>query len=129
MRAQVIAVDLKPLRLNFAQVCVQCGEKSCESPACVAKHERSRWIVCRQCDGYMETPTGEHCYCLAGVEETFPSGTTRLPRRLAVVSESTVEAPAVAKRARVAPCVPGAPGSLAYDPEFAEYLAYKRQRS
>jgi hypothetical protein len=125
MRAQGIAADLKPTRLNFAGICIQCDEKGCDSPACVAKHERSRWIICHHCDGYMFTADGDRCYCLGGLEETYHPGMPRLaPRRLSVVPDE----PPAAPRGRVAPLVPGAQGSLAYDPEFAEYLAYKRSQ-
>jgi hypothetical protein len=129
MRAQVIAADLKPSRLNFAGVCIQCDEKGCQSSACVAKHERSRWIVCRQCDGYMFTAEGDRCGCLGGLEETYHPGMPSLaPRRLSVVPDEPAvpDEPPAAPRGRVAPLVPGAQGSLAFDPEFAEYLAYKR---
>jgi hypothetical protein len=125
MRAQVIAAtELKPLRLNFAQVCIQCGERWCESPLCVAKHERSRWIVCRACDGFMETTDGLGCSCLFGLEETYPAGGSRLPARTAMAPPGRPAAPAD----RATPCVPGALGSLAFDPEYAEYVAYKAGR-
>ncbi len=51
MQAQVNAALFRPLRLNFAQVCIWCAERWCESAECVAKHERSTWAVCEECDG------------------------------------------------------------------------------
>src|SRR5262249_24923056 len=92
MPAQLTSAIVKPLRLNFAQICIWCGERWCESPKCVANHERSTWIVCPECDGTMQTPTSFVCTCYAGVTEGWPSDTTtvyvpgeRGPERVAVV--------------------------------------------
>jgi hypothetical protein len=73
MPDQTIATELKPLRLNFAQWCIWCSERWCDSPKCVAKHERSFWIVCPECDGTMQNHDGMGCCCAYGlVEATRP---------------------------------------------------------
>jgi hypothetical protein len=69
MQVQVNAALFRPLRLNFAQVCIWCGERWCESPRCVAKHERSTWAVCQTCDGGVLDEAGLACSCAYGVEE------------------------------------------------------------
>ena len=58
----------KPMRLNFARVCLWCGVRDCESPRCVGLHERSRWAICDECDGY---EAGD-CTCVHGVIEMAP---------------------------------------------------------
>jgi hypothetical protein len=72
MPSQAIATELKPLRLNFAQYCIQCGDRWCESPACIARHERSRWMIYR-CEGTMEDDDGCPCGCLFGLLEDWPA--------------------------------------------------------
>jgi hypothetical protein len=70
MPRQAIATELKPLRLNFAQYCIQCGDRWCESPSCIAKHDRSRWMVCDRCDGTLEDQDGLPCgWCAFGLVE------------------------------------------------------------
>jgi len=58
----------KPLRWNFARVCLWCGVRECESPRCIALHARSRWAVCDRCDG---DEAGD-CGCVHGVIEMAP---------------------------------------------------------
>jgi hypothetical protein len=60
-------VALKPLRLNFALVCMWCGERGCESERCIERHARSRWMVCDECHGFA---FGD-CTCTFGVVETW----------------------------------------------------------
>jgi len=77
MPAQVIAGELKPSRLNFAQVCIQCGDRWCHSPECIAQHQRSRWVVCPDCFGELYRPSGDPCGCLYGLVETYPAAAGR----------------------------------------------------
>src|SRR5678816_3648279 len=73
MRVQVSAAVFRPLRLNFAQVCIWCGRRWCDAAECVAKHEQSLWGVCDMCEGTMELPeTMESCRCVFGVVEATP---------------------------------------------------------
>jgi hypothetical protein len=73
MRVQVSAAVFRPLRLNFAQVCIWCERRWCDSAECVAKHEQSLWGVCDVCEGTMELPdTMESCRCVFGVVEATP---------------------------------------------------------
>ncbi len=60
---------LRPPRLNYAQVCLYCEVRWCESPSCVAMHEASVWRVCTLCDGFGWITQAEHCSCLNGLEE------------------------------------------------------------
>jgi hypothetical protein len=69
MQRQAIATEFKPLRLNFAQYCIQCGDRWCRSPACIARHARSRWMICDQCHGTMADPHGLPCACAFGLVE------------------------------------------------------------
>ena len=69
MPAQVIGVRLKPSRLNFAQLCIQCGRRWCTSPQCIGRHERSRWMVCPDCFGELYRAAGDPCGCLYGLVE------------------------------------------------------------
>jgi hypothetical protein len=39
------------LRLNFAQVCIYCGVRWCQSAQCIAQYEASSWGVCPTCEG------------------------------------------------------------------------------
>lgn len=66
------SVVLRPPRLNFAQVCLYCDVRWCDSPSCVAMHERSVWRVCARCDGFAWITPAEHCTCLNGLEEATP---------------------------------------------------------
>jgi len=59
---------VKPPRLNFARVCLWCGERDCVSLKCVAAHGRSEWMVCDDCGGFY----GDPCYCVFGVIEARP---------------------------------------------------------
>jgi hypothetical protein len=72
MQVQVNAALFRPLRLNFAQVCIWCCERWCESADCVAKHERSTWAVCETCEGGAIDDGGVVCYCAYGVVEVSP---------------------------------------------------------
>jgi hypothetical protein len=38
-------------RLNFAQVCMWCGQRWCQSAACITGHESYSWAVCQRCEG------------------------------------------------------------------------------
>src|SRR5947208_14020240 len=62
---------VRPPRLNFAGVCVWCGEPGCESPQCLEAHARSRWMVCDECGGL--GLCGCDCDCVFGVVEA-PAG-------------------------------------------------------
>jgi hypothetical protein len=69
------AVELKPLRLNFAQTCIWCSQRWCESPRCVALHAASRWTICDLCNG-TGNPVGaewESCPCAGGLMEANPN--------------------------------------------------------
>jgi hypothetical protein len=63
----------KPPRLNFAGVCLHCGERDCEAPECVSWHEQSAWMVCPDCDGQKWSETYEPCGCVFGVVEAWPT--------------------------------------------------------
>ena len=63
-----MAADLlrmfRPARLNYAQVCIWCGQRWCQSLTCVAEHDASWWSVCQRCEGL----TGGGCDdCIHGV--------------------------------------------------------------
>lgn len=75
----VALVALKPLRLNFALVCIWCGERGCESERCITLHARSRWVVCEECHGYGFAPD---CDCTFGVVETVSENTIRAQQRV-----------------------------------------------
>jgi hypothetical protein len=55
----------KPPRLNFADACMWCGERGCQSPRCIGLHARSRWVVCDECGGESFCS----CTCVFGVIE------------------------------------------------------------
>jgi hypothetical protein len=65
---------IKPPRLNFARRCLYCMERDCDSAACRAMHERSRWAVCPQCDGREgDELVSTRCdWCTFGVVELAP---------------------------------------------------------
>ena len=69
MPAQLTATVVKPLRLNFAQVCVWCGTRWCESPRCIELFAQSVWMVCPDCDGAMSQEDNSPCHCYGGVIE------------------------------------------------------------
>jgi hypothetical protein len=83
MPAHVTATQLKPLRLNFAHVCIQCGDRWCTAPVCIERHDRSRWMVCPDCLGEMYRPDGDPCGCLYGLVETHPCPPARTEKRRA----------------------------------------------
>jgi hypothetical protein len=58
----------KPPRLNFAGVCLWCGERGCACRRCDELHARSQWVVCDQCGGFAEA----ECACVHGVIEATP---------------------------------------------------------
>ncbi|GII25459.1 hypothetical protein [Planosporangium mesophilum] len=62
----------KPLRLNFAQVCMYCGVRWCESPRCVEMHNDAIWIVCADCDGFGTLVGCRNC--MHGVVESDRAG-------------------------------------------------------
>jgi hypothetical protein len=64
---KLTAVMFRPPRLNFALVCTWCLRLSCESPACVARHEGSWWAPCPDCLGWLDDYT--KCGCWNGVVE------------------------------------------------------------
>jgi hypothetical protein len=72
-RGRWVAEAVKPPRLNFAGICLHCGERSCEASECVTWHERSRWMVCPDCDGEGWTEPARPCGCLFGVVEAWPA--------------------------------------------------------
>jgi hypothetical protein len=63
-------VPRKPPRLNFAGVCMWCGEPGCRSRRCMRLHARSRWMVCDDCGGESFCL----CTCVFGVVEASPAG-------------------------------------------------------
>ncbi len=71
--ASAMAATLRPLRLNFAQVCIWCGYRWCASPRCVGLHERSVWIVCIDCDGFGVLGPLDACHCVHGLMEATPA--------------------------------------------------------
>jgi hypothetical protein len=64
---------VRPPRLNFAGICLHCGERGCEASRCVAWHGRSRWRVCPDCGGEGWTEPACPCGCLVGVVEDMPA--------------------------------------------------------
>ncbi len=79
-------VVLKPVRLNFAQFCLWCGERWCQSQKCVDLHDQSVWQVCSECDG---SQVGG-CPCAGGLMEV-PAPSSRVAQLLA---EATKNLPA-----------------------------------
>jgi hypothetical protein len=65
---EIELVVTKPPRLNFAGVCLWCGERDCERRRCVELHAGSVWVVCDECNGFA---AGE-CTCAHGVMEATP---------------------------------------------------------
>jgi hypothetical protein len=63
---------IKPPRLNFARICLYCGERDCTAPECIDSYERSRWMICPDCDGQEWNETLEPCGCMFGVVEAWP---------------------------------------------------------
>ncbi len=60
---------VKPPRLNFAGICLHCGERGCVALGCVAWHAESCWMVCPECGGEEWTETLQPCWCMFGVIE------------------------------------------------------------
>jgi hypothetical protein len=85
MPAQLNPALVKPLRLNFAQVCIWCGQRWCESPSCIERHDESAWQVCPDCDG----ATDGLCDCYAGVVEAM---TPRIAAAFAAVEAARLVA-------------------------------------
>ncbi|MEV6368703.1 hypothetical protein AB0L86_17625 [Micromonospora musae] len=85
--AQVPAVDsaalaaladtFRPPRLNFAQVCLYCETRWCESASCIRTHAASLWAPCADCDGF-----GCCDNCLNGVVEVDRAGLVDLAERV-----------------------------------------------
>lgn len=77
-------VDAKPSRLNFASVCIWCGERWCNQELCIARHDCSVWMVCDMCEGF--APAAADCVCVFGLTERDPGPVsphaTRLLSRL-----------------------------------------------
>lgn len=69
---QAVLEATKPPRENRAGVCLHCGERGCDAPACIAWHEASCWMVCPDCDGEEWTDTLRPCGCIFGVVEVAP---------------------------------------------------------
>lgn len=65
--AAVARAVTRPPRLNFAGVCIWCGERECQSQSCVEAHARSRWMVCDLCHGL--GLCGCDCDCVFGAVE------------------------------------------------------------
>jgi hypothetical protein len=65
---------IKPPRLNFAQRCMYCLTRDCDSPRCEGLYERARWAICPECDGREgDEITSERCQgCTFGVVEIAP---------------------------------------------------------
>ncbi|GHJ50246.1 hypothetical protein Cs7R123_75880 [Catellatospora sp. TT07R-123] len=86
-------VVLKPVRLNFAGVCIYCGGRDCVAARCIAAHEASQWEVCRNCNGagFQFGSEDDPCFCCFGlVEVALP-----FPFNLAAFDAATVS-PALA---------------------------------
>lgn len=80
-------VQLKPLRLNFAQFCLWCSTRWCESARCIELHEDSAWMVCDVCDG-----TGVAAYPASGACDCAHGLTQVQSNRLAqVIAEQAVK--------------------------------------
>jgi hypothetical protein len=73
-RARQVVDAVKPPRLNFAGRCLYCLERDCRSPECEALYERSRWVVCPECDGREgDEASSIRCgWCTFGVVEIAP---------------------------------------------------------
>jgi len=74
------APTFKPLRLNFAQVCLYCGIRWCQSPECIAIHAQSEWAVCDDCDGFGTPATCTSC--THGVVQLVPGTTAAQANRV-----------------------------------------------
>ncbi|WP_327009657.1 hypothetical protein OHA72_21970 [Dactylosporangium sp. NBC_01737] len=57
-----------PPRVNCAGRCVVCGERDCQTQACVDYHAVCLWAVCDVCDG-AGWANGWPCVCTSGVVE------------------------------------------------------------
>jgi hypothetical protein len=80
MPNQLSAVRFKPLRLTFAQVCIWCETRWCDSPECVARYDQSRWMICPECEGRLSsTESLQPCRCYYGVVEAPLENLPRLP--------------------------------------------------
>jgi hypothetical protein len=79
--AVALAEMFKPARLNFAQVCLCCGKRWCESPACIALHDRTSWGPCERCDGFGTLVSCPDC-CNGVVEITEATVPTLAHRAL-----------------------------------------------
>ena len=74
-RARRVVDAVKPPRLNFAGRCLYCLERDCRSRECEALYERSRWVVCPECDGREgDEASSIRCgWCTFGVVEIAPT--------------------------------------------------------
>jgi hypothetical protein len=72
-----LADMFRPPRLNFAQVCLYCETRWCESAACIRAHAASLWAPCPVCDGF-----GCCANCLNGVVEVDRAGLVELAERV-----------------------------------------------
>lgn len=92
---QATVPALRPLRLNFAQVCIWCATRWCESPRCIAMHERSAWIVCDQCDGFgSKADSLSACLCTHGLVEATRAGVEDEADRVLPLRPADLDAPA-----------------------------------
>lgn len=82
---------LRPLRLNFAQVCYVCGTRWCDSFRCVAYHVASTWMVCDACDGFgWDADALAPCGCYGGLTEIDADDAETLGNRpLPVTAQDT----------------------------------------
>ena len=78
--ARMLTAVYKPARLNFAQVCLCCGARWCEAPACIALHDRSLWGPCVDCDGFGTLVSCRNC--CNGVVEVTVEGAAQLAMRV-----------------------------------------------
>lgn len=69
MQGQVNAVMFRPSRLNFAGVCIFCGQVGCAALRCVRRHERTWWAPCAECWAGLAGIDGAICIsgCAHGV--------------------------------------------------------------
>jgi hypothetical protein len=54
--AATAAAEVKPLRFNFAQICLRCLIRWCESSVSIDKQNTSTWILCPECDLFDNIP-------------------------------------------------------------------------
>ncbi|TDE13047.1 hypothetical protein [Jiangella asiatica] len=99
---QATVPALRPLRFNFAQVCIWCETRWCELPRCIAMHERSLWAVCDQCDGFgsLGDDGMTACMCTHGLIEATPASAAKADGRALPVRPPYLDEPRFVVNAR-----------------------------